>query len=208
MNTTTAAIYNHEAEPMTIEEADELLDSIGDEETIWLTTVDRGIDGTDSTLWVEAARRVSPRCCANQSDPGPAWGWVQHGRVVGSLDAQCGGCGGQGLNWVTSGPVEVGELGEVTLDELERVASELVERLDERVEDAAGRARDEIRERLRGELERALEIMAPDDLPHIYAMAEPGVGVDEDGVLVAWDFDPLDEDEIIEVRADTDEAYQ
>lgn len=50
----------------------------------------------------EAAVKVAD-CCDENQDSGPAWDWVQDGTIIGHRNAQCGGCGSQGVGWVKTG---------------------------------------------------------------------------------------------------------
>lgn len=182
----------------------DLLDElVEDTRTAWHVTIDGGWSGARQFAWIEAAKRITPTCCPTQGDPGPSWGWVERGAVVGGTAAQCGGCGSIGRNWVTAGPVEIGDLEEITEEDVKATGRRLLAAVEEQWAAEAGLARHRLREELRKDLELARSA-DPDDLPQLDWMAEPGVGVDADGTLVAWDWDPADEDgtKLLEVRAD------
>lgn len=179
---------------------DELVE---DTRTAWHVTIDGGWSGARQVAWIEAAKRVAPTCCPTQGDPGPSWGVVERGAVIGGTAAQCGGCGSIGHNWTTAGPLELGDLEEITEEDVVAAGRRLLEAVEERWAAEIELARRRLREELRKDLDLARSV-DPDDLPQLDWMAEPGVGVDADGVLVAWTWDPADEDgtELLELRGD------
>jgi hypothetical protein len=157
--------------------------------------------------WVELAARAEATCCPNQSDPGPAWDWVtdQSGNlapsVEGTRNAQCGQCGQLGLNWVTSGarPVDLDTDTEAVEELLEEMFAEVDQRRTERLDELVV----ETIEHLTALLAGAVELRdSSGEVPgYVGNMTEPGVGVDDDGKLVAWAYDPRTPDgsECIEV---------
>src|SRR5690606_16172221 len=100
---------------------------VEDTRTTWNITIDGGWSGARQFAWIEVAKRVAPSCCPTQGDPGPGWGVVERGAVVGGTAAQCGGCGSIGRTWVTAGPVEVGDLEEITAEQVEAAGRRLLE---------------------------------------------------------------------------------
>lgn len=151
--------------------------------------------------YVELARKFS-ECCPTQRN-GPAWDWVDGGRITGSWGGQCGGCGGQGGGWVRTGASDLSDVPDEELsDRIEKMLTELDAQWDEAVE----RKVTEVTTELERDLRDARDLVASgdaelDDYPSLDNMTEPGVGRDDEG-LVAWDYDPRDStsSDFIEVR--------
>lgn len=157
---------------------------------------------TDMTL-VWSTRPV--RCCASQpvipmDDPPPVWDHTGCGDWDWSHVEQCGQCGRLMV------PIARLRDGHLHGAALTAVARSVRAEQDAEIE----RERAELRTALARQVRWTAEHEDIADIPELDGMAEPGVGrtVDADGhtVLVAWDYDPGDEGEFIEVSVPLTDA--
>jgi hypothetical protein len=149
--------------------------------------------------WVELAAQVTPTCCQHEPDPGPSYDHVSDrgGNLApyidGATSAQCGRCGQLGLNWVTSGarPVDLDANEDVVEELLEEMFAAVDQRRTERLDELVETIRQRLSEDLAGVVdERDSSGELPDWVTRVSYMSEPGVGLEDDGRLVAWDYDP------------------
>jgi hypothetical protein len=152
-----------------------------------------GMDGV--ILWYATAIK----CCPTQA------GWPE-GRVpevwdptgCGNVDVashvQCGNCG------QLIYPRTVILHGEPGDDEIRDAAVSL----ETSVIQARERMAEDVRRNLAAQLRWAFDYADRADLPLLNDMPVPGVGIDDDGTLAAWDHDPRDRSggTLIEVRVD------
>jgi len=174
---------------------DALASAIADHYGHTTTTVELRASGT----WLEAAAPTHGGHCdtCETQTTGPAWDWVEDGRVRGTCgDGQCGGCGMLGRGWVTT---EARDLGDLPIDEIPAVVRALVAEAREMQAEAWEEQIEEISGGLHADLARMVEALEAgwedlDDLIDESASTEPGVCIRayecDPPLLVAWAWDP------------------
>lgn len=99
-------------------------------------TVDSHDDRRDYDVWAEFAASTHGGTCPDciTQTTGPTFDWIERGEVIGGTGSgQCGGCGGLGMGWVSSGAEMIATFRKDNgewIRSLDRVAEDFADRMD------------------------------------------------------------------------------